>query len=77
MAECNSWIFFGQRAAARRRAPPGDGAGAGSRPPPGGGRGPRGRPYPDARPPPWVETPGTGTPIIGHQLAWLAAEGVT
>ncbi|GAA3096406.1 hypothetical protein GCM10020254_47040 [Streptomyces goshikiensis] len=24
-----------------------------------------------------VEIPGTGTPIIGHQLAWLAAEGVT
>ncbi|GAA3229203.1 hypothetical protein GCM10020256_42030 [Streptomyces thermocoprophilus] len=24
-----------------------------------------------------VEIPGTGTPIIGHQLAWLAEEGVT
>ncbi len=24
-----------------------------------------------------VEIPGTGTPIIGHQLSWLAAEGVT
>jgi NDP-sugar pyrophosphorylase family protein len=24
-----------------------------------------------------IEIPGTGTPIIGHQLAWLAAEGVT
>lgn len=24
-----------------------------------------------------VEIPGTGVPIIGHQLAWLAAEGVT
>ena len=24
-----------------------------------------------------VEIPGTGTPIIGHQLVWLAEEGVT
>jgi NDP-sugar pyrophosphorylase family protein len=24
-----------------------------------------------------VEIPGTGTPIIGHQLTWLAEEGVT
>ena len=24
-----------------------------------------------------VQIPGTGAPIIGHQLGWLAAEGVT
>ncbi|SCD94322.1 Nucleotidyl transferase [Streptomyces sp. Termitarium-T10T-6] len=40
-------------------------------------RGSRLRPYTDDRPKPMVEIPGTGTPIIGHQLSWLAAEGVT
>ncbi|MGP3983474.1 nucleotidyltransferase family protein [Streptomyces sp. KR80] len=42
-----------------------------------GGHGSRLRPYTDDRPKPMVEIPGTGTPIIGHQLAWLASEGVT
>jgi NDP-sugar pyrophosphorylase family protein len=42
-----------------------------------GGQGTRLRPYTDDRPKPMVEIPGTGTPIIGHQLAWLAEEGVT
>jgi NDP-sugar pyrophosphorylase family protein len=42
-----------------------------------GGQGSRLRPYTDDRPKPMVEIPSTGTPIIGHQLAWLAAEGVT
>ncbi|MFJ9080055.1 NDP-sugar synthase [Streptomyces sp. NPDC102278] len=42
-----------------------------------GGQGSRLRPYTDDRPKPMVEIPGTGIPIIGHQLAWLAAEGVT
>ncbi len=42
-----------------------------------GGQGSRLRPYTDDRPKPMVEIPGTGLPIIGHQLAWLAAEGVT
>jgi NDP-sugar pyrophosphorylase family protein len=42
-----------------------------------GGQGSRLRPYTDDRPKPMVEIPGTGMPIIGHQLAWLAAEGVT
>ncbi|WP_069816815.1 nucleotidyltransferase family protein [Streptomyces sp. TP-A0874] len=42
-----------------------------------GGQGSRLRPYTDDRPKPLVEIPGTGTPIIGHQLGWLAAEGVT
>lgn len=42
-----------------------------------GGQGARLRPYTDDRPKPMVEVPGTGTPIIGHQLAWLAASGVT
>lgn len=42
-----------------------------------GGQGTRLRPYTDDRPKPMVEIPGTGIPIIGHQLAWLAAEGVT
>jgi len=42
-----------------------------------GGQGSRLRPYTDTRPKPMIEIPGTGTPIIGHQLAWLAAEGVT
>ncbi|RAJ66927.1 nucleotidyltransferase-like protein [Streptomyces sp. Amel2xB2] len=42
-----------------------------------GGQGTRLRPYTDDRPKPMVEIPGTGLPIIGHQLAWLAAEGVT
>lgn len=42
-----------------------------------GGQGSRLRPFTDDRPKPMIEIPGTGTPIIGHQLAWLAAEGVT
>jgi NDP-sugar pyrophosphorylase family protein len=42
-----------------------------------GGQGSRLRPYTDDRPKPMVEIPGTGVPIIGHQFAWLAAEGVT
>ncbi|MFI6944329.1 NDP-sugar synthase [Streptomyces sp. NPDC050418] len=42
-----------------------------------GGQGSRLRPYTDDRPKPMVEIPGTGTPIIGHQLSWLAEEGVT
>ncbi|MQS08117.1 nucleotidyltransferase family protein [Streptomyces alkaliphilus] len=42
-----------------------------------GGQGSRLRPYTNDRPKPMVEIPGTGTPIIGHQLNWLAAEGVT
>jgi NDP-sugar pyrophosphorylase family protein len=42
-----------------------------------GGQGSRLRPYTDDRPKPMVEIPGTGTPIIGHQLNWLADEGVT
>ncbi|MGY5077578.1 nucleotidyltransferase family protein [Streptomyces nigrescens] len=42
-----------------------------------GGQGSRLRPYTDDRPKPMVEIPGTGTPIIGHQLNWLAEEGVT
>jgi NDP-sugar pyrophosphorylase family protein len=42
-----------------------------------GGQGSRLKPYTDTRPKPMIEIPGTGIPIIGHQLAWLAAEGVT
>ncbi|MEV1007931.1 nucleotidyltransferase family protein [Streptomyces sp. NPDC049881] len=42
-----------------------------------GGQGSRLRPYTDDRPKPMVEIPGTGVPIIGHQLTWLAQEGVT
>ncbi|MFE2721313.1 NDP-sugar synthase [Kitasatospora sp. NPDC059327] len=42
-----------------------------------GGQGSRLRPYTDDRPKPLVEIPGTGTPILGHQLSWLASEGVT
>src|SRR3954454_14228719 len=42
-----------------------------------GGQGSRLRPYTDDRPKPMVEIPGTGTPIIGHQLYWLPAEAVT
>jgi NDP-sugar pyrophosphorylase family protein len=42
-----------------------------------GGQGSRLRPFTDTRPKPMIEIPGTATPIIGHQLAWLAAEGVT
>lgn len=42
-----------------------------------GGQGSRLRPYTDTRPKPMVEIPGTGKPIIGHQLEWLAEEGVT
>jgi NDP-sugar pyrophosphorylase family protein len=42
-----------------------------------GGQGSRLRPYTDDRPKPMVEIPGTGVPIIGHQLRWLADEGIT
>jgi NDP-sugar pyrophosphorylase family protein len=42
-----------------------------------GGQGSRLRPYTDTRPKPMIEIPGTGVPIIGHQLQWLAEEGVT
>ena len=42
-----------------------------------GGQGSRLRPYTDTRPKPMIEIPGTGIPIIGHQLQWLAEEGVT
>ena len=42
-----------------------------------GGQGSRLRPYTNDRPKPLVEIPGTGMPIIGHQIAWLAEEGVT
>jgi NDP-sugar pyrophosphorylase family protein len=42
-----------------------------------GGQGSRLRPYTDDRPKPMVEIPGTGTPIIGHQLTWLAEAGVS
>ncbi|GAA2231862.1 MULTISPECIES: nucleotidyltransferase family protein [Kitasatospora] len=42
-----------------------------------GGQGSRLRPYTDDRPKPLVEIPGTGVPIVGHQLTWLATEGVT
>jgi NDP-sugar pyrophosphorylase family protein len=41
-----------------------------------GGTGSRLRPYTDDRPKAMVEIPGTNRPIIGHQLDWLAAEGV-
>ncbi|MFC5906040.1 nucleotidyltransferase family protein [Streptacidiphilus monticola] len=42
-----------------------------------GGQGSRLRPYTDTRPKPMIEIPGTGVPIIGHQLQWLAEHGVT
>lgn len=42
-----------------------------------GGRGSRLRPYTDDRPKPMVEIPGTGKPILGYQLHWLAMAGVT
>jgi NDP-sugar pyrophosphorylase family protein len=42
-----------------------------------GGRGSRLRPHTDTRPKALVEIPGTGRPILGHQLDWLSAEGVT
>ncbi|MFR9675976.1 nucleotidyltransferase family protein [Streptomyces sp. TR06-5] len=42
-----------------------------------GGQGTRLRPYTDDRPKPMVEIPGTGAPILRHQLVWLAAAGVT
>jgi NDP-sugar pyrophosphorylase family protein len=42
-----------------------------------GGQGSRLRPYTDTMPKPMIEVPGTGVPIIGHQLEWLAEEGVT
>ncbi|MEE1929699.1 nucleotidyltransferase family protein [Streptomyces sp. TRM 70351] len=42
-----------------------------------GGQGTRLRPHTDDRPKPMIEIPGTGTPIIGFQLSWLAHEGVT
>jgi NDP-sugar pyrophosphorylase family protein len=41
-----------------------------------GGRGSRLRPFTDDRPKPMVEIPGTGRPILDHQLRWLAAAGV-
>src|SRR4051812_20770591 len=66
---------------ARRRVPGMTDPNAASRPTQAvilaGGQGSRLRPYPDDRPKPMVEIPGTGTPIIGHQLVWLAEEGVT
>lgn len=42
-----------------------------------GGKGSRLKPYTDKVPKPLVEIPGTGEPILRHQLDWLAAEGVT
>jgi NDP-sugar pyrophosphorylase family protein len=42
-----------------------------------GGTGSRLRPHTDKRPKTLVEIPGTGRPILRHQLDWLAAEGVT
>ena len=42
-----------------------------------GGTGSRLRPHTDDRPKTLVEIPGTGRPILQHQLDWLAAEGVT
>lgn len=42
-----------------------------------GGTGSRLRPYTDDRPKTMIEIPGTGRPIIAHQLDWLAEEGVT
>lgn len=42
-----------------------------------GGTGSRLRPHTDSRPKTLVEIPGTGRPILQHQLDWLAAEGVT
>lgn len=66
---------------ARRRVPVMTDPNAASRPTQAvilaGGQGSRLRPYTDDRPKPMVEIPGTGTPIIGHQLVWLAEEGVT
>jgi NDP-sugar pyrophosphorylase family protein len=42
-----------------------------------GGKGSRLRPYTDTVPKTLIEIPGTGRPILGHQLEWLAEEGVT
>lgn len=42
-----------------------------------GGKGSRLRPYTDTLPKTLIEIPGTGRPILGHQLDWLAEEGVT
>jgi NDP-sugar pyrophosphorylase family protein len=42
-----------------------------------GGKGSRLRPYTDTVPKTLIEIPGTGRPILGHQLDWLAQEGVT
>jgi NDP-sugar pyrophosphorylase family protein len=42
-----------------------------------GGKGSRLRPYTDTLPKTLIEIPGTGRPILGHQLEWLAEEGVT
>jgi NDP-sugar pyrophosphorylase family protein len=42
-----------------------------------GGKGSRLKPYTDKLPKTLIEIPGTGRPIIAHQLQWLAEEGVT
>jgi len=42
-----------------------------------GGQGSRLRPYTDTIPKTLIEIPGTGQPILRHQLDWLAEEGVT
>lgn len=42
-----------------------------------GGKGSRLRPYTDSLPKPLIEIPGTGHPILYHQITWLAEEGVT
>ncbi len=42
-----------------------------------GGKGSRLRPYTDQIPKTLIEIPGTGRPILAHQLDWLASEGVT
>ncbi len=41
-----------------------------------GGKGSRLRPYTDTIPKTLIEIPGTGRPILDHQLQWLAEEGV-
>ncbi len=42
-----------------------------------GGKGSRLKPYTDTLPKTLIEIPGTNRPILGHQLDWLAEEGVT
>jgi NDP-sugar pyrophosphorylase family protein len=42
-----------------------------------GGKGSRLRPYTDTMPKTLIQIPGTGRPILSHQLEWLAEEGVT